>query len=285
MTSPFTFLAKLKPIGDWPRTLGQFAKDEKAAQKIICKVHPIVVYKQRRREDIDNVQRLIGNSLDAEVFPYGSVQLKTYLPDGDINFSAFGKENLEDKFTDDLKNVVEGEERNKATRFVVKGVQVINAQVKLVRCIVQNIVVDISFNQIGDLCTLCFLEKVDLLIGKGHLFKHSIILIKARCYYESHILVAHHGLISTYALETMLYIFHLIHSTLNDPLAVLFKYLDYVSKFDWENYCISLSGPVHIYSLPAIVAERKHKPLPKRNGPLEFNMVMARERHLRKSYL
>ena len=33
-------------------------------------------------------------------------------------------------------------------------------QVKLVKCIVQNIVVDISFNQIGGLCTLCFLEKV-----------------------------------------------------------------------------------------------------------------------------
>lgn len=33
-------------------------------------------------------------------------------------------------------------------------------QVKLVKCIVQNIVVDISFNQLGGLCTLCFLEKV-----------------------------------------------------------------------------------------------------------------------------
>jgi hypothetical protein len=30
----------------------------------------------------------------------------------------------------------------------------------LVKCLVQNIVVDISFNQIGGLCTLCFLEKV-----------------------------------------------------------------------------------------------------------------------------
>jgi hypothetical protein len=33
-------------------------------------------------------------------------------------------------------------------------------QVKLVKCVVQNIAVDISFNQIGGLCTLCFLEKV-----------------------------------------------------------------------------------------------------------------------------
>lgn len=33
-------------------------------------------------------------------------------------------------------------------------------QVKLVKCLVQNIVVDISFNQLGGLCTLCFLERV-----------------------------------------------------------------------------------------------------------------------------
>jgi hypothetical protein len=29
-----------------------------------------------------------------------------------------------------------------------------------VKCVVQNIIVDISVNQIGGLCTLCFLEKV-----------------------------------------------------------------------------------------------------------------------------
>jgi hypothetical protein len=33
-------------------------------------------------------------------------------------------------------------------------------QVKIVKCLVENIVVDISFNQIGGLCTLCFLEEV-----------------------------------------------------------------------------------------------------------------------------
>lgn len=229
----------------------RWARAEKAAEKIICEVHPTAMSEQRRKEVIDYVRRLIGNSLGVEVFPYGSVPLKTYLPDGDIDLSAFGRENLED-----LKHVVEGEEENKAGRFVVKDIQVINAEVKIVKCIVQDIVVDISFNQIGGLSTLCFLEKVDRLIGEDHLFKRSVILIKAWCFYESRILGAHHGLISTYALETMvLYIFHLFHSTLNGPLAVLYKFLDFFSKFDWENYCVSLNGPVRISSLPAIVAE------------------------------
>jgi len=33
-------------------------------------------------------------------------------------------------------------------------------QVKIIKCLVENIVVDISFNQLGGLCTLCFLEEV-----------------------------------------------------------------------------------------------------------------------------
>jgi hypothetical protein len=38
-----------------------------------------------------------------------------------------------------------------------------HAQVKLIKCLVDNIVVDISFNQVGGLCTLSFLEQVCLL--------------------------------------------------------------------------------------------------------------------------
>lgn len=30
------------------------------------------------------------------------------------------------------------------------------------KCLVQNIVIDVSFSQLGGLCTLCFLEQVEL---------------------------------------------------------------------------------------------------------------------------
>nr|GMC81837.1 uncharacterized protein LOC109159045 [Ipomoea batatas] len=241
-----------------PTAIGplRWARAEEASQDIIQKVQPTTVSAERRRAVIDYVQRLIKGTLGLEVFPYGSVPLKTYLPDGDIDLTAFGCPMVEDALVNDMVSVLEGEDQNMAAEFTVKDVQLIRAEVKLVKCIVQNIVVDISFNQIGGLCTLCFLEQVDQLIGKDHLFKRSIILIKAWCYYESRILGAHHGLISTYALETLvLYIFHLFHSTLDGPLAVLYKFLDYFSKFDWETYCICLAGPVRISSLPEIVVE------------------------------
>ncbi|KAH0464476.1 hypothetical protein IEQ34_007262 [Dendrobium chrysotoxum] len=133
-------------------------------------------------------------------------------------------------------------------------------RVKIIKCLVENIVVDISFNQVGGLCTLCFLDEIDHLINQNHLFKRSIILIKAWCYYESRILGAHHGLISTYALETLvLYIFHVFNNSFNGPLEVLFRFLEFFSHFDWDNFCVSLWGPVPISSLPDMSAESPRK--------------------------
>ncbi|XP_052173099.1 uncharacterized protein LOC127788633 [Diospyros lotus] len=242
-----------------PMSIGaeRWDRAEEATQKIIRQIQPTGLSEERRRAVIDYVQRLIRGRLGCEVFPFGSAPLKTYLPDGDIDLTVFGGTSVEDTLVNDVASILEAEDKNRAAEFIVKDVHIIQAEVKLVKCIVQNIVVDISFNQLGGLCTLCFLEQVDRLIGKDHLFKRSIILVKAWCYYESRILGAHHGLISTYALETLvLYIFHLFHSTLNGPLAVLYRFLDYFSKFDWDNYCVSLTGPVHISSLPKIVAEK-----------------------------
>ncbi|CAA2973505.1 Hypothetical predicted protein [Olea europaea subsp. europaea] len=44
----------------------RWVRAEKAAEKIICDVQPTSVSEQRRRDIIDYVQRLIGNSLGVE---------------------------------------------------------------------------------------------------------------------------------------------------------------------------------------------------------------------------
>ncbi|KAL0890358.1 hypothetical protein Bca101_014341 [Brassica carinata] len=231
-------------------------KAEEVIREIIELVHPTLVSEARRRDVIDYMQRFIKMALGCEVHSFGSVPLKTYLPDGDLDLTAFGGPWTDDELAHKVVSVLEREKHNVDSPFIIKDVKLIRAEVNLVTCLVQNLVVDISFNQLGGISTLCFLEKIDHLIGKDHLFKRSIILIKAWCYYESHILGAVHGLISTYALETLvLYIFHLFHSSLDGPLAVLCKFLDYFSKFDWDKYCISLSGLVCRSSLPEIVVE------------------------------
>ncbi|KAK4837156.1 hypothetical protein QYF36_003237 [Acer negundo] len=189
-----------------------------------------------------------------QVHAYGSVPLQTYLPDGDIDLTAFSK-NQDLKWYDILKEVLENERERENAEFCLKDVEIIHAKVQIVKCIVENIAVDISFNQLGGLCALCFLEEVDNLINKNHLFKRSILLIKAWCYYERHILGAQHSFISTYALETLvLYIFHAFDNSLAGPLEVLYRFLEFFSKFDWDNFYVSLWGPVPRSSIPDMAA-------------------------------
>lgn len=57
-------------------------------------------------------------------------------------------------------------------------IHIIHAEVKLMKCIADGMVVDISANQFGGLATLGFLEEVDAFIALGGIFKRSIILIK-----------------------------------------------------------------------------------------------------------
>jgi hypothetical protein len=193
---------------------------------------------------------------------FGSVPLKTYLPDGDIDMAVFQLRgaSVRDTWTTRLSAVLEAEARLARPAFRVKDVQVIHAevrpagapapprpaaapasrrmgtaararraaarpdaaepalarpgqlswrgaralalrhvlrfaarfaaregrhprargapQVKLLKCLVDNIVVDISFDTLNGLCTLAFLEVVDRHVGRAHLFKRSIILAR-----------------------------------------------------------------------------------------------------------
>ncbi|KAH9702827.1 ntp transf 2 domain-containing protein [Citrus sinensis] len=183
---------------------------EERIQEILCTIQPAIVSEKKRKEVINYIQRLINGYYGIEfvetqkftgkddeyffpVFPFGSVPLKTYLPDGDIDLTVLGHQNVEEDLARFVCKILENEDQDSV--FEIKDVQYVPAQVKIVKCSVQNIPVDISFNQMAGLSALCFLEKV------------------------------------------------------------LHRFLDYYNTFDWDNYCISINGPVAISSLPEIVAE------------------------------
>ncbi|GJN30679.1 hypothetical protein PR202_gb19006 [Eleusine coracana subsp. coracana] len=167
----------------------------RTAELISC-IQPNEHSEGRRLAVYHYVQRIIASCLSCPVFTFGSVPLKTYLPDGDIDVTAVGhSEELKEIWANLVRDALEREEKNENAEFHVKEVQYIQAEVKIIKCLVENIVVDISYNQVGGLCTLCFLEQV------------------------------------------------------------LFRFLEFFSNFDWEKFCLSLSGPVPISSLPDITAE------------------------------
>ncbi|XP_027903871.1 uncharacterized protein LOC114163765 [Vigna unguiculata] len=223
---------------------------EERAQEILWTIEPNVLSEVNRKDVIDYVQKLIRGCYGSEVLPFGSVPLKTYLPDGDIDLTALSHEDAEEDLAQSVLNVLQSVDD---PEYQVKDVQDIRAQVRLLKCTVKNIAVDISFNQMAGLYTLRFLEQVDQLVGKNHLFKRSIILIKAWCYYESRLLGGHHGLLSTYAIEILvLYIINRFHSSVRGPLEVLYTFLDYYGSFDWDHNYVSIWGPKALTSLPKI---------------------------------
>lgn len=64
------------------------------------------------------------------MFPFGSVPLKTYLPDGDIDLTAFSNNpNLKDTWANQVRDMLETEEKRVNAEFHVKEVQYIQAEV------------------------------------------------------------------------------------------------------------------------------------------------------------
>lgn len=136
----------------------------------------------------------------------------------------------------------------------VKSLIFINAEVRLIKCVIDRVPIDISFNRISGLCTLCFLEEIDAKIGRGHLFKRSVILVKSWGLYESRILASHNALLSTYAITVLvLFILNRFHQEISEPIEILLKFLEYFSNFNWDDYGICIEGSLDLAQLPNIV--------------------------------
>lgn len=254
-SSPLRCSSSLHPL-----SLGaeRWQVGEKTTKQILSVIQPTTDSENRRREIIEYLQTLIEDSFGIKVFPFGSVPLKTYLPHGDVDLTAVGHCYTGQDLASDIHNLLQMEMTTN-TEIQLRDVVYVPAQVKVVKCTVSNVSVDISFNQTAGLSTLCFLDQVDRFIGKDHLFKRSVILIKAWCYYESRLLGGYHGLISTYALETLvLHVINNFRCSLHCPLAVLYKFLEYYSTFNWERYSVAINGLVSISSLPDIAVQRPH---------------------------
>ena len=66
------------------------------------------------------------------MFTFGSVPLKTYLPDGDIDLTAFSNnQSLKDTWANHVRDMLESEEKNENAEFHVKEVQYIQAEVHI----------------------------------------------------------------------------------------------------------------------------------------------------------
>ena len=64
-----------------------------------------------------------------QVFAFGSVPLRTYLPDGDVDITVLGNTWLNSTFIDDVRAVLESEQEDCDAEFKLTGLHFINAEV------------------------------------------------------------------------------------------------------------------------------------------------------------
>lgn len=89
------------------------------------------------------------------------------------------------------------------------------------------------------------MEFLNLRFGKNHIFKRSILLIKAWSLYDARILASSNGCISSYALEAM--IAHILNCYYNDfysPIDVFKKFIKVYSEIKWDSEIVTIFGIV-----------------------------------------
>lgn len=64
-----------------------------------------------------------------QVFAFGSVPLKTYLPDGDVDITIITNANLDNNFIEDVCCLLAAEQSSDDAEFALREIQVINAKV------------------------------------------------------------------------------------------------------------------------------------------------------------
>lgn len=199
--------------------------------------------------------------LQVEVHSFGSLPLGTFLPDGDIDMviipRAPAAPDLRQEWCKKLcaALIAEMTQQNQAfskrpsreppVPFRVRDPSIVPAEVQVVKCLVNDVKVDIVWAQRQGLGTLVFLEQMDRIVGRDHLLKRSIMLVKAWAYYETRILGSHNFLLSTYALETLvLFVLNQALDRVHTPLDVFREFLAFFGAFPWETRAVTLWGAI-----------------------------------------
>lgn len=148
----------------------------------------------RRRQDIVSFIEVVLRKLipDLCLLGSGSNASRTYLPVSDIDLvlltpSSTAEDTMKyilSVFQALCLEVASSDSISRGTHMhsphVIRNVEFVNARTKVVHCLVNNIGVDITINQPGAVSAAVFIEECDRLLGRDHLFKRSLLLVKVR---------------------------------------------------------------------------------------------------------
>lgn len=119
------------------------------------------------------------------------------------------------------------------------------ADVKLIKCKYEDLAFDISINNFVGLCKLILINNFEKLLINPDLFKRSLFIIKAWCYYEGSLLGSNLGLLASYALEIIvMYIFNKNNENIKTEIDALCLFFEKANEFNWEKDILSILGKI-----------------------------------------
>lgn len=223
-------------------------------EDFISYIQPTEYSEAQYEEVLQFVEQMVNQALASECHAHGSFALKTYLPDSDLDVSAFFSTGQEAFWGQRLvSRMCELAAVNANPKLAIRSVTFVNAECKLVKAQVGSFSVDISANQSNAMISLALCEHVDRLVGKNHLFKRTVLLATSWALNDAHILGSSKGLMSTYCLRSVvLYIFNAYHEEISTPLEGLWRVISYLDDFNWDEHGLGVFGPVWLHALPML---------------------------------
>ncbi|KAJ1377107.1 polymerase, nucleotidyl transferase domain [Sesbania bispinosa] len=124
-------LNKSTPVGK-VLDRGRWSQIEARAVELLSSIQPSPSSELQRKDVVAYLQNLLMNSIPCQVFTFGSVPLKTYLPDGDIDLPTFvDKQFLKDSMIPEVLDILKHEEKREVAQFHVKEVRYIQTEIRL----------------------------------------------------------------------------------------------------------------------------------------------------------
>ena len=233
---------------------------------------------KERNKCLELIKGIIAENLVKEltdyiiyVIPYGSFPVKSYLKDADIDiticlWSKINKRMLVDIPNSHIDKIMlslkeEFENKNKELDMeLISDIQVITADIRLIKCKIGNINIDISINNFAGLYKIIFINLLEDQIkiklnnlsiynnstysqNKRNLFRRTFLLIKGWFLYEGKLMGSNIGLMATYTLEILvLYLFNFYFNEINNEFDGFIKFFEIMEKFNWTDEIISLFG-------------------------------------------
>ena len=205
------------------------------------------------------------------IYPYGSFPIKNYLNNADIDITIFFESKLEKEIIIDLRGdlinkalilIKDAFERynNQVYFELFSEIKIIMADIKLLKCKIGPINLDISINNFSGLYKIVFIDYIENQFksqfnknnlfsessfseNKLNVFRRTLLLIKGWCFYEGNLMGSNVGLMASYTLEILvIYVFNLHYEYIYNEFDGFEKFFELMEKIDLEKNIFSLFG-------------------------------------------